>query len=129
MAIPSEDPNDQMKYTGSKLPNPLTPESKGKSGFTLTELLVVIVIIAVLAAVLVLTVTRMTYLKRYGAAAKEVVPQLREKVIYFQQLKDNEAAIAEIETSTEIPTLISLQEFIDKSSASGGAANDMKDEK
>ncbi len=75
------------------------------------------------------------YLKRYGAAAKEVVPQLREKVVYFQQLKDNEtaklveAAIAEIEASTETPTLISLRDYIEKSSASTGAATDTKDGK
>jgi hydrogenase maturation factor HypE len=75
------------------------------------------------------------YLKRYGAAAKEVVPQLKEKIVHFKQIDDNdtakivEAAIVEIEASTETPTLISLQEFINQSSASGGAANDTKDAK
>lgn len=77
----------------------------------------------------------LTYLKRYGAHAKEVVPQLREKAAYFHQMKNNElakvieVAIADIAASTEMPPLISLQEYIEKASASSDAATGTKDGK
>ncbi len=77
----------------------------------------------------------LTYLKRYGSAAKEVIPQLKEKIAGFNEAnqkdeaKTVETAIAEIEASTEAPELISLQDYILKASAGSGAANDRKDGK
>ncbi len=73
---------------------------------------------------------RLNYLKRYGVHAKEVIPQLKQKAAedkYWE--KPIEKIISEIEVSTETPTLISLKDFIEKSSASTGAATDTKDGK
>ena len=62
---------------------------------------------------------RLEYLKRYGAHAKEVVPQLRKKIP--EKSADAEKAIntciADIEASTETPTLVSLKDFIAKAKA------------
>jgi hypothetical protein len=73
---------------------------------------------------------RMEILKRYGVHAKDVIPLLNARNPGNKDLVQKFAkVISEIEASTESPTLISLKEFIDKSSASGGAPNDTKDGK
>ena len=73
---------------------------------------------------------RMEILKRYGVHAREVIPVLKAKSPDNKDLVRKFAnVISEIEASTEVPTLISLKEFIAKASAAGGADNDQKDGK
>ena len=63
---------------------------------------------------------RMEYLKRYGAHAKEVLPQLRDKrsTKHADGVKNIDKVIAEIEASADRPTLVSLKEFISKAKES-----------
>jgi hypothetical protein len=67
------------------------------------------------------------YLGRYGSHAKEVLPQLRE----MSQLagggnKALDKLIADIETSTDRPTLVSLKDFAARASTSGDASPNLK---
>jgi len=59
---------------------------------------------------------RLEYLQRYGVHAKEMLPQLR-KLHSKSAKKDKilDKAIADIEASTETPTLVSLKDFISES--------------
>jgi hypothetical protein len=65
------------------------------------------------------------YLRRYGAHAKAVLPQLQE-----MRQRRTEAifkkCLDEIETTTESPNLVSLQEFIEKAKAGGEVTPDTK---
>jgi hypothetical protein len=71
-------------------------------------------------------------LVRYGVHAKEVLPQLREaarRVPSWMRKKYQNSfdkAIAEIEASTEGPTLVSLKDFIAHASAKGDASTNTK---
>jgi hypothetical protein len=61
---------------------------------------------------------RMEILKRYGVHAKEVIPLLKAKSPDNKDVAQKFAkVISELEASTEAPTLISLQDFIDQSLA------------
>ena len=67
---------------------------------------------------------RLEYLLRYGAHAKEVLPELRKK----RPTSDNEAKtfdkfVAKIEASTNTLVLVDLKEFTAKASANGDASN------
>ena len=57
---------------------------------------------------------RLGYLKRYGARAKDVLPQLRDKraTAKDEAVRHLDKVIAEIEASTDAPVVVSLQEFI-----------------
>jgi HEAT repeat protein len=67
----------------------------------------------------------LTYLQRYGAHAKPLVPKLREIREYFAKVKKSkpdhlaeiDKAIAAIEASTATPTLVSVAEFKKRPSA------------
>jgi hypothetical protein len=68
---------------------------------------------------------RLDFLKRYGAHAKEVLPQLRKKRPESADgAKAFDKCIAAIEASTDAPTLVSLKDFIARASASGDASKD-----
>ena len=71
---------------------------------------------------------RLEYLKRYGARAKEVVPQLRNKrpAKSPEAVKNIDKVIADIEASADAPTLVSLKDFIAKASAGGDASKNTK---
>lgn len=71
---------------------------------------------------------RLEYLKRYGACAKEVLPQLRDKMKNRSpsDTKAFETCITDIEASQETPTLITLKDFIAKASAGGNASHTRK---
>jgi hypothetical protein len=71
-------------------------------------------------------------LRRYGVHAKEVLPQLREVARRIpsgmeKRYHDSfDKAIAEIEASTDAPTLVDLKDFIARSSASGDRSTNKK---
>ena len=64
---------------------------------------------------------RLEYLKRYGGRAKEVLPELRKKrpAEYADGAKNIDKAIADIEASTDSPTVVSLKDFIAHAAAGG----------
>ena len=65
---------------------------------------------------------RLEYLKRYGTCAKELVPQLRQKLPEKpspEVTKAFDKCIADIEASTDTPKVVTLKEFIAHASASG----------
>jgi hypothetical protein len=67
------------------------------------------------------------YLGRYGSHAKEVLPQLREMSrLAGGRNKDLAKLIADIETSTDSPTLVSLKDFAARASTSGDASTNVK---
>ena len=68
----------------------------------------------------------MEYLKRYGAPAKEVLPQLQELRSQYDAsdtaaLELIDKTMSDIQTSTNAPPLISLKDFIAKASAGSPA--------
>jgi hypothetical protein len=72
------------------------------------------------------------YLKRFGVHAKKVLPQLREVArripswMKKRYQKSFDKAIAEIEASTEAPTLVDLKDFTARPSANSDASTNMK---
>ena len=60
---------------------------------------------------------RLEYLKRYGVHAQENLPLLRKECTAWKW-QPGLKAIAEIEASTNAPTLVSLQEFVAQAQAS-----------
>ncbi|MEO0018575.1 MAG: hypothetical protein RLZZ522_1858 [Verrucomicrobiota bacterium] len=66
---------------------------------------------------------RLAYLMRYGAHAKEVLPQLRQKQLTANQdaAKGIGKCIADIEASTESPTMVTLKDFAAHAAKSGNA--------
>ncbi|MCE9520452.1 MAG: DUF6288 domain-containing protein [Verrucomicrobia bacterium] len=71
---------------------------------------------------------RLEYLKRYGGHAKEVLPLLRTKrpLQYPEGEKNIDKAIADIEASTDAPTLVSLKDFIAHASANEEGSNNKR---
>jgi hypothetical protein len=70
---------------------------------------------------------RLEYLLRYGTHAKEVVPELRRKrPVSANEAKVFDKFIAEIEASTNAPTLVTLKDFIAQASAKGDATTNTK---
>ena len=68
----------------------------------------------------------MTYLLRYGVHAKAVLPDVKILELLRQRRPQD---IEAIENSTETPTLLSLEEFIEKAKAgSDGATTPTKDQ-
>jgi hypothetical protein len=69
----------------------------------------------------------MKTLRQYGVHAKEVLPQLREMSRRAGgRNKDLDKLIADIEASTDSPTLVDLKDFIAHASASGDASTNTK---
>jgi hypothetical protein len=72
---------------------------------------------------------RLEYLKRYGAHAKEVLPQLRKKrPDSANEAKNIDNAISEIEASKDLPKLVTLKEFITKAAKSKNGSNKTENE-
>ena len=66
-------------------------------------------------------------LVRYGVHAKELLPQLREILRRPGEGKPElEKLIADIEASTDSPTLVDLKDLIAQASANGDASNNIK---
>lgn len=69
----------------------------------------------------------MKTLRQYGVHAKEVLPQLREMSRRAGgRNRDLDKLIADIETATDSPTLVSLKDFIAHASPNGDASNNTK---
>ena len=68
------------------------------------------------------------YLARYGVHAKALLPQLREMArgASKDRLESFNKSIAEIEASTDAPTLVSLKDFIAHASRSGDGSTNTK---